>query len=135
MTKQEFLEKIVDVDSLSEFCSEYGYESYTDDLYSSDAYDEYLEEDFAEAMRNNSWRDVRDMMNNTTDPYDENWWVRSDYDYEFYPADDEWLQNTRDELLEELEYDEFFEEEDEDDEDDEDLEFEVEEASVFLTTA
>jgi len=132
MTKQEFLEKIIDVDSLYEFCSEYGYESYTDDLYSSDAYNEYLEEDFAEALRNNSWRDVRDMMNNTDDPYDDPWWVRSDYDYEFYPADDGWLWDTRNELLEELEGDGFFEEEDEDDEE---LEFEVEEASVFLTTA
>lgn len=132
MTKQEFIEKIVDVESLFEFCSEYGYESYTDCLYSSDAYDEYLEDDFAEAIRNNSWREVRDMMNNIDDPYDESWWVRDDDYYEFSPADDEWLQDTRNELLEELEDDEFFEEEDEDDEE---LEFEVEEASVFLTTA
>lgn len=128
MTRKEFLEEVTDVSDLYDFCNENGYYGHVEDLCSADSYNEWLDEEFSEAMRYNTWTEVRDMMNNTDDPYDSDWWVRDDYG-EWNPADYDWFIEARDNLLEELEDDSFFDEEEEDDE----IEFDVEATAVFLT--
>lgn len=131
MTRQEFLEEVTDVDSLYTFCCNYNFYEYTDELYSSDSYDEYLDDYYRCRIGEIRWTELKEEMDSENDPYEHDWWYRDDY-YDFRPADDEWFRGKRDELLDELIDSDFFDDEIEEDDDEDDFDFEVEEAAVFL---
>lgn len=135
MTRQEFIDSVNDVGSLYDFCTEnYQYESYVEDLYSSDSYDSYIDEVIVDRARNLTWRELRDELNDYGDPHSCDWWVLDAWG-DFTEADNDWFSEKFDDLIVELDNDGFFDEEEEDDDDDDGYDFEVESTSVFVATA
>ena len=76
MTRDEFIEDVTTWSELLSFCSDEGYE--TDDIYTSEDRDDYIDEDLVEMARNDSWRDVLSTLRDLED----------DDGFEYYRRDD-----------------------------------------------
>lgn len=115
MTREQFEEYVVDFDSLVDFCNDYGYESYVEDVYDEGAYDEHIDEELDELVHNGErWWDVKDFLDDVDTGYD--WYYRNEWG-EWSPLTedcdfDDWVSN----LIDMLEDDGFFELDNEDEE-------------------
>ncbi len=76
MTRTQFQEGINDFSDLIDFCNEIGCD-YCEDIYDDDSRDEVIEEDLADYIRENGWRDTRDWLYGIETGYD--WYKRDNY--------------------------------------------------------
>lgn len=69
MTRQEFIDNIDTVGELIDFCYEYDCDE-CEDIYSEDAMDDYINECLTDWARNNTWRDLMNILNDLPTGYD-----------------------------------------------------------------
>ncbi len=118
MTREEFVRDANDWNwwDLISWCYNNGYEYFAGDFYSNDARDEYIDDEIAEFCSDWNWRQVRDYLNDIPEPYyDSGYWYRDGYG-NWIECDDERFGDTLNDLLDELDNDEFFDDDEEYDE-------------------
>lgn len=76
MTITQFRDDINDFSDLIAFCNEIGCD-YCEDIYDDDSRDEIIEEDLADYINDNSWRDTRYWLYGIETGYE--WYRRDDY--------------------------------------------------------
>ena len=112
MRREEFVNDITDWDDLVNFCREWGYDNYVENVYSDDSLDDVLDEFFSDMMSERRWYDVKEAMDDIPQGYD---WYYFDWG-DCYQLDGYELEETKGRLLEELDEDGFFDEEDDEEE-------------------
>lgn len=97
MTRQEFIDNIDTVGELIDFCDEHGcYEC--EDIYSEDGMDDYINESCLGGWaRNNSWRDLLNILNDLPTGWD---WYHMDEYGEWYGVDDDDFEDYKQRVLE-----------------------------------
>lgn len=111
MTKSEFIEEMRgDIWALYEFCSNNGYDYFYEDLYSDDSRTDRINEEMYDRAGDMDWEEMRSWLNNLESSGNYDWWRTDDWG-EWYGVDDDYIDNMIDELVKELETEEFFEEE------------------------
>lgn len=132
MTRREFLDNIDDFYGLLEFCNENGCDI-CEDIYDDDAYDECVDDDLAEATREDGWRTIRDWLDDLPVGYD---FYRREGFLTYSGADND-FDDYKSDVLEWADDNEIWDEEDDEEEEDleedvnEDDDFEVEESIPF----
>ena len=116
MRREEFFDQVTDICDLIDFCNDnYAYESFVSDydIMDAESRDSYIDEDIEERLRYNSWTDVRDYLDSLTESYEYDYWRLADG--EWYGIDDREFDYLRDQLVELLDENDFFDEEGEED--------------------
>lgn len=125
MTRQEFIDDVLDFQQLVDFASEFGYEF--DDAYSEESYDDVINDELTE--NDQGWQDVKDWLNSLPDGYD--FYIRDRWgDWEGRSSDD--IDDLKEEFLNWADddggvFDEEYEEEEAEEEEAEEEELEEEE--------
>lgn len=110
MTRQEFIDDILDMSDLYNFCANTrGYDHVIEDIYAEDALDDYVNN---EVSSYTDWRDLYNFLEDIPTGYD---WYRIGYYGEITGIDDSEFEDIKSDLLDELDSDEWFEEEEEED--------------------
>lgn len=136
MTIEEFDNEVGNLEDMENFCEEYGYEDYWDDLelIHTDKLDDAIEERVRDLLRYNSWKDVYNFLAEIDD-YSETDYHRDDNYYSPVTHEDEaYIINTFRDYLDEYGY---FEEEPEEgavEEEEESEEVEPEEPLELIDT-
>lgn len=140
MTRAGFFENVTSWWELKDFCGEQGC-SLCDNVYDDEARDDYIDENLVNWVRNDTWYDLRNRLDNLDTGYD--YWLLDDYgdwtgldDGDFYNMKDEvaeWVDNYGDWDDDEEEADEEpFEEENEEPFEEEDEEPPIEDEDCSL---
>jgi len=87
MTREYFINEIDEWWKLKDFCNEYGC-WVCDDIVDSDYRDEWIEDHLIEWARENTWTDLRDVLNSLYDDSSDSYYRISEYD-EWYGVDDD----------------------------------------------
>lgn len=122
MTRQEFVDGILDWGDLLSFCREYGYDCYVEDIYDSYTIrDEFIDSDIRDIIDYESWEFLRDCLDDVD--------LSGDYyEYrnrlEYYCVDDDFDDYCED-VLRACDDDLFFESEEDEEEDEEDEEQDI----------
>lgn len=108
MTRDEFLENILDMDDLKRFGYDYGYEYTLEDVYDRDSYNGWVWDSIRDWC--DDWESLATWLYNLPETNDGRWFDISDEpcvvgDYEF--------ESWKDDMLERLDRDGFFENEEE----------------------
>ena len=110
MTRQEFIDDILDMSDLYNFCANTrGYDHVIEDIYAEDALDDYVNN---EVSSYTDWRDLYNFLEDIPTGYD---WYRIDYYGDITGIDDSEFEDIKSDLLDELDSDEWFEDEEEED--------------------
>ena len=108
MTRQEFIDDILDMSDLYNFCANTrGYDHVIEDIYAEDALDDFVNN---EVSNYTDWRDLYNFLDDIPTGYD---WYRIDYYGDITGIDDSEFEDIKSDLLDELDSDEWFEEEEE----------------------
>ena len=111
MTRQEFLDDVTTFDELHSFCIDIGYDLQEHGAYSEEEYNDYIEEDIYDAVRDNSWREMRNWLSSLPDGYD--FYFRDDWgEWEGRSYED--IDDLKESVLEYADENDFFDIEDED---------------------
>ena len=114
MTRQEFIDDITSWWELIDFCNDEGYEDYIDDIYSEESREDYLDNDLVQRARNaGSWTDLLSTLDDIPTGYD---YYRMDDYGDWHPLDDYDFNDRKEEVLDRLDEDDFWDEEDEEEE-------------------
>lgn len=110
MTRQEFIDDILDMSDLYNFCANNrGYDHVIEDIYAEDALDDFVNN---EVINYTDWRDLYNFLEDIPTGYD---WYRIDCYGDITGIDDSEFEDIKSDLLDELDSDEWFEEEEEED--------------------
>lgn len=110
MTRQEFIDDILDMSDLYNFCANTrGYDHVIEDIYAEDALDDFVNN---EVINYTDWRDLYNFLDDIPTGYD---WYRIDCYGDITGIDDSEFEDIKSDLLDELDSDEWFEEEEEED--------------------
>lgn len=112
MTRQEFVENILDYYDLTQFCEENGLSS-LDDVYDRDQWDEWVEDRLVDWARNNSWRDLYNILCDCDNDDGYDYYQYDDGEGRLCPIEFDELRSM---VLEEADYEEVWD--DENDEED-----------------
>lgn len=116
MLREEFIENVSTIADLQDFCNENGISEMTDDIYSREAYYDYLSDDLYERSRNDSLEEIRDWLCEALDAYHDYEYFHYDYgDYEPMTDDGEdyYFVDIKENILDN--YPELFDDYEEDD--------------------
>ena len=116
MRREEFFDQVTSIYDLVNFCSDnYAYESFVSDydIMDAESRDSYIDEDVYERLRYNNWTDVRDYLDSLESSSEYDYWRLCDG--EWYGIDDCEFDYLRDQLVELLDENDFFDEEGEED--------------------
>lgn len=81
MTVQEFRDEITTWYDYIEFCNDNEFYDRTDSIYSASDADRYVDERIRDMIRNNTWEEIRDYLNNLPDHFDDDeYYMPSEYD-------------------------------------------------------
>ena len=106
MTRQEFIDDILDMSDLYNFCANTrGYDHVIEDIYAEDALDDFVNN---EVSNYTDWRDLYNFLDDIPTGYD---WYRIDYYGDITGIDDSEFEDIKSDLLDELDSDEDEEEE------------------------
>lgn len=115
MTREEFFDQITDWYELIDFCLNNGYDDYCNDIYSEDSRDDEVCYELKERFDDSSWQRIRDYLNDLPEDYE--YYRRDDYG-DWHGLDVYDFRDRRDEIVEVLDGDGFWDDpEDEWDED------------------
>lgn len=96
MTRNEFFDEVTSWGELIEFCLNNGCNGYVEDVYSDDGRDDYINENLVDWAQEESWRDLRDRLDDIETDYD-----YYEYDYgDWRGLDDDDLQDRMEEVAE-----------------------------------
>lgn len=115
MTRNEFLDDVTTFGELKDFCSDNGC-NLLDDVYDEESRDDYVNDCLAEWAHNNSWEELRDILNEIPTGYD---WYLDDYG-SWDGLDDEDFENCKNDVLEWADDNDIWEDDEEGDEEDSD---------------
>ena len=87
ITVSEFREQMYGFGELKEFCWQNNL-YYTDEIYSDESRDSYIEEEISYYNQNDGWRDAKDYLSYISTDHNDWWRFNPDYG-EWYVADDE----------------------------------------------
>ena len=105
MNREEFINSINSWWDLTDFCNREGYEDYIDDIYNEDGRDDYIDSDLRYMVDDlGSWQAVLDALNDIPTGYE---YYKRD-GYEWYGLDNEDFTERREEVLDALDEDGFF---------------------------
>ena len=116
MTVQEFDNKSFTIDDLYDLCSDASVWDPFDDIYSSDSVEETINDRLYDYVRNEDWRDVRDMLNSIDLDDGGEWYIEDDYSYMSFiriDNDDTYIEDLKERCREALIEAHFFDEEEE----------------------
>lgn len=108
MTRQEFIDEINDFDDLREFAQGNDLYEPIEDLIDEDGIDEEVNYEIEELTRNESWRRVRDILDEI--PTYAGWFIRTGY-LEYEEAGDYEFQTMKQDVLDAADEDEVWDEE------------------------
>lgn len=135
MTRQEFIDDVTSWWELLDFCNE-EFCDYCDDIYSSDARDDEINEyDLDDWARNYTWRQLLDILSELDDGYE---YYRKDEYGEWESLSDYDFDNYKDDVLRWADDNDVFEDDEEEDpadygiEDDDELDDEVVEEPMSM---
>ena len=111
MTRQEFIDNIHYWSELIEFCSDNGCD-YCEDIYSSDAWNDYVNDDVAEMARNTGWRDILGVLQEYDELSGYDYYRRNDYG-EWIGLDDDDFESYKDDVCGWMDDNDYWDEEDE----------------------
>lgn len=112
MTRQEFIDGVTSLHELIDFCYEENLD-YCDDVYSEESYNGRIEDELEERARNDSWQDVRDWLYYLPDRCD--YYIRDNYG-DWSEANDDDFENTKNEILELYDDNDYWDEDEEEEE-------------------
>lgn len=116
MRRDEFIEEINNIYDLMDFCWNNNYDSFVENIYGDESRNEYIENDISERRScGDSWWEIRDWLYSIDDHGDYDYWRLDDWG-DWQGVDDCLFEELKENLLEELDSDGFFEDADEDDE-------------------
>ena len=123
MTREEFIRDICDFGDLRDFCYDYDYDSFTSDILTDDELDEWLNDWVSGNADGYDWYRLRDILSNIPTGCD--YYNVSDGigDIEGYSSDGYEFDDFKEELLERLDNDDFWDEEEEEDDADVEIDF------------
>lgn len=111
MTRQEFIDNIHYWSELIEFCSDNGCD-YCEDIYSSDAWNDYVDDDVAEMAGNDGWRVILDVLQGYDELSGYDYYRRNDYG-EWIGLDDDDFESYKDDVCGWMDDNDYWDEEDE----------------------
>lgn len=111
MTRQEFIDDIRYWSDLIDFCSDNGCD-YCEDIYDSDAWNDYVNDDVAEMARNDGWRDILSVLQGYDEISGYDYYRRNDYG-EWIGLDDDDFESYKDDVCEWMDNNDYWDEEDE----------------------
>lgn len=111
MTRDEFLDEITTFSDLYDFCIHNGYDDMVGDLSTRDDIEDEIDDDIYSFLGDYMWYELRDRLDNIDLDGD---WFRKDGRLDYVCVDDD-FDDWRDELLDSLDYNEWFDEEAEED--------------------
>ena len=111
MTRQEFIDNIHYWSELIEFCSDNGCD-YCEDIYDSDAWNDYVNDDVAEMARNDGWRDILGVLQEYDELSGYDYYRRNDYG-EWIGLDDDDFESYKDDVCGWMDDNDYWDEEDE----------------------
>lgn len=117
MYRQEFIDNIEDVSDFLNFCFDNNYDGHAECIYSDEARDEYINDWLSETVGYDAWYDIKDTLNSLADQGTYDYWRRDDYG-DWVGIDDSEFEYMKNELLEYLDNDGFFEDGSEDEDND-----------------
>lgn len=107
MTRDEFFEEVTDWGELLSFCYNNGYDDYVEDVYSEESRDEEIHNDLNERFYDDSWQSIMDYLDGI--PCDYDYYRKDDYG-DWYGLDIYDFRERRDELVEALDNNDFWDE-------------------------
>ena len=111
MTRQEFIDNIHYWSELIEFCSDNGC-NYCEDIYDSDAWNDYVNDDVAEMARHDGWRDILGVLQEYDELSGYDYYRRNDYG-EWIGLDDDDFESYKDDVCGWMDNNDYWDEEDE----------------------
>lgn len=111
MYRQEWIDEIADICDLTGFCWDNGYDSEIENVYTSDARDDYIEETVN--SWGDGWTDLRDYLSNLENSSYYDYWLLDDYDGTWTGIGDYEFNELKEQVLEALDNDEWFDSEEE----------------------
>lgn len=118
MNRQDFVDNINYISELIEFCNDYGYESHIEQIYDDEQRNDAIEEQINERREYERWWEIRDWLYNLESEGSYDYWRLDDYG-DWCGLDDSDFEDMKENLLSELDEDNFFDnEEDEESYDD-----------------
>lgn len=88
MTREEFERDVNSWDDLKDFCWSVNCEE-CDDIESEDTYNDWIEENVVAWAREESWQDLLAILGRYDNNTGYGWYIWSDYDSEYLPAEDD----------------------------------------------
>ena len=115
MTRQDWIDDITTWYELIDFCNDEGYEDYINDIYSEESRDDYISNDLVDMARNaDSWVSLMETLQDIPTGYD---YYRQDDYGEWFGLDDDYdFRDRKEEILDRLDEDEFWDDYDEEEE-------------------
>lgn len=112
MTRQEFIDEVCDFSDLISFCYDEDLET-CDEIYSADRLDEYLREEIPEYLDDHDWVDLKYTLEDI--PSDYEYYIRNGW-MEFSAADDSDFDEYKENVLDEMDDNDYWDEDDEEEE-------------------
>lgn len=110
MTRNDFIEDITSWYELIDFCNDEGCEDYVEDVYSEDSYDDYINEEVRDRVRQDGWQDILSWLQNLPDGYD--YYIRDDYG-EWRGADDDDFESIKRDVIDYMDDGEYWDDDEE----------------------
>lgn len=111
MTRQEFIDNIHYWSELIEFCSDNGCD-YCEDIYDSETWNDYVDDDVAEMAGNDGWRVILDVLQGYDELSGYDYYRRNDYG-EWIGLDDDDFESYKDDVCGWMDNNDYWDEEDE----------------------
>lgn len=114
MTRNEFINDIVDWGELKDVDNEYGF-YILEDIYSNDSRDEYINDELYNDVRHNNytWLEIRGWLDDLDTGYGNGWWQLCDGDWYDVSEEVDLFEDRKNDLLCELDEAGLFDEDDE----------------------
>ena len=113
MTRNEFIENVTTWGELVGFCYDANLEECIGDIYSEDAYNDYINETLYDYVRDNGWTDVLEYLQDLPSGYDYYLNVDGDWDGLYYNDNCSGFEYYKDAVLERMDNEDAWDEEDE----------------------
>lgn len=112
MTRREFIEDVTTWCELIDFCNDEGCEEYVENIYYEDSYDDAIDSQLADMVRDRSWQDVLSWLQDLPSGYD--YYIQDDY--EWREADDDDFDSIKNDVLEYMDDGDWWDEDEEEEE-------------------
>lgn len=117
MTRIEFEENVTEWWELMNFCSDNGCEEFVENVVDDDYRDEYIDEMLVDMARNNSWRDMLDILNDYYNDGGYDYYIYDEYYGRYQGADEDDFRRYKDEVYQHAIEHGLFDDDEEDEED------------------